>query len=255
MSEQQRVLVTAGASGIGLAIAQHYLAMGAKVYICDINAAIIEQTLNNNEGIAGGVADVGNPGMVERFVAQAINEMGGVDVLVNNAGIGGPDAPVEDISYEDWDDCIRINLSGMFYMVKQVIPVMKKQQSGCIINISTSSVKTGLPNRLPYVASKAGVLGMTYNMARELGPYNIRCNSILPGMIDNERGRHLVQKIADKDGVSYEEAEQESLKYISMRTWIQPSEIAEVAYFLSSNAGRHVTGQEISVDGLSEWEE
>ena len=252
---QQRVIITAGASGIGLAIAQKFLEQNAQVFICDVAEDILEKTLSENQGFQGSLTDVGNPQQVEVFFAEAIEAMGGVDVLVNNAGIGGPRSSVENIDYSDWDECIRINLSGMFYCAKQVIPFMKEKGSGCILNISTTSAKTGLPNRLPYVASKVGVLGLSHNLARELGPFGIRCNTILPGMIDNPRGQKLVELKAKERGVSLEQQEQESLRYKSMRTRIKPSEIGDVAVFLASDVASHITAQEIAVDGNSEWEE
>jgi len=132
---------------------------------------------------------------------------------------------------------------------------MKQQGSGCIINISTGSAKTGLPKRLPYVASKVGVLGLTHNLARELGEFNIQCNTIFLGLMDNPRGRGLVAKHAEETDQSLEAAETDFLKYISMRTWIQPSEIADVACFLASDAAKHITAQEIAVDGNIEWEQ
>ena len=251
----QKIVVTAGASGIGLAIAQKFLSQGAQVFICDVAPQTLELALIENEGLRGVVADVGNPSSVETFFKQAVTTMDGIDVLVNNAGIGCPRANVEDIEYSDWDDCIRINLSGMFYCVKQVVPAMKTQGSGCIINISTSSAKTGLPNRLPYVASKVGVLGLSHNLARELGPFNIRCNTLLPGLMDNPRGRGLVANYAKENSLSIEVAEKEFLKFISLKSWIKPSEIAETAYYLASESAQHITGQEIAVDGNCEWEQ
>lgn len=251
----QRVVITAGASGIGLAIAQKFLAEGAKVFICDIAATTLETVLAENPGLQGAQANVGDSPSVESFFGKALSALGGIDVLVNNAGVGGPRAKVEEIDYQDWDDCIRINLSGMFYCVKQVIPAMKAQGSGCIINISTSSAKTGLPNRLPYVASKVGVLGLSHNLARELGASNIRVNTILPGLMDNPRGRALVSNYAEENALSVTEAEAEFLKYISLKSWITPDEIANTAFFLSSDQACHISGQEIAVDGHSEWEQ
>ena len=251
----QRVIVTAGASGIGLAIAQKFLAEGARVFICDVSAATLETALADNRGLQGAVADVGDAQAVETFFRKALSTLGGIDVLVNNAGIGGPRASVEEIDYQAWDDCIRINLSGMFYCVKQVVPAMKAQGSGCIINISTSSAKTGLPNRLPYVASKVGVLGVSHNLARELGSSNIRVNTILPGLMDNLRGHTLVSKYANENNLSEAEAETEFLKYISLKSWINPGEIAAAAFFLASEQARHITAQEIAVDGNCEWEQ
>lgn len=252
--KSQRVVVTAGASGIGLAIAEKFLTEGAEVFICDVARLALDTALADNPRLQGALADVGDPSLVEAFFDNALSAMGGIDVLVNNAGIGGPRAKIENIDYQDWDDCIRINLSGMFYCVKQVIPAMKEQGSGCIINISTGSAKTGLPNRLPYVASKVGVLGLSHNLARELGVSNIRVNTILPGLMDNPRGRGLVANYAKEYGLSIDDAEAEFLQYISLKSWIKPSEIAEAAFFLASDQARHITAQEIAVDGNFEWE-
>ena len=252
---QHRVIVTAGASGIGLAVAQQFLSQGAQVWVCDVNKNALDHALIANDGLQGQIADVGNPQEVERFFTHALESMSGLDILVNNAGVGGPVDSVEDIDYQAWDDCIRTNLSGMFYCSKQVIPIMKQQESGCIINISTTSAKTGLPYRLAYVTSKVGVLGFTHNMARELGKYGIRCNTVLPGLMDNPRGRLLVDKLAKTRGISCEEAEAEYLKYISMHSWIKPSDVANTVCFLASSQAAHITAQEIAVDGNIEWEQ
>ena len=115
---KQRVVITAGASGIGLAIARAFSDSGAQVFICDVQQDVLQQALNDEPTLSGALADVGDPEQVERFFKQAQAAMGGIDVLVNNAGIGGPKASIENIDYQDWDDCIRINLSGMFYCAK-----------------------------------------------------------------------------------------------------------------------------------------
>ncbi len=253
--EGQGVVVTAAGAGIGRATAERFLAQKAKVFICDVSEQALGETLEANAGLAGCIADVGDPQSVEAFFSEALSTMGRLDVLVNNAGIGGPRAALEDISYEDWDRCVSVNLNGMFYCIKQAAPIMKKQKSGCIVNISTGSVKVGLPYRAPYVASKAGVEGLSYNVARELGPYNIRCNAIAPGAIDNPRGRGLVERMAESKGQSVEETEADLLSYISMRTWIDPTEIGDTAVFLASHEARHITGQLIGVCGNIEWEE
>ncbi len=250
----QRVIVTAGGSGIGRAIAERFLAAGAQVHICDIAPDTLDDALAAHDGLRGSVADVGAPGDVEKLVTEAAGWMGGVDVLVNNAGISGPRAALEDISYEDWDRTITVNLNGMFYCIKNVAPLMKAQNSGCIVNISTASAKVALPMRSPYVASKVGVLGLTHTVAREYGPFGIRCNAILPGLIDNERGRNILANQAKEKGVRFEEAEQDFIKFISLRAWIDPSEVGDLAVFLASPAGRHITGQNIGMDGNVEWE-
>lgn len=184
-----------------------------------------------------------------------MDHMGGVDVLINNAGIGGPRALIEDIAYDDWDMTVRINLNGMFYCIKNVVPLMKAQASGCVINISTGSTRTGLPSRSPYVASKEGVNGLTHTLAREVGPFNIRCNAILPGAVQGPRGDWVMAGVAKDKGISVEEARAECLKYISMRTDVAATEIGDMACFLASDKARHVSGQFIGVCGNMEWEE
>lgn len=250
----KRVIVTAGGSGIGRAIVNRFVAAGAHVHTCDVQQESLDTVTASNDRISGTIADVGAPSDVEKVVAEAVDIMGGVDVLVNNAGIGGPRAALEDISYEDWNRTIGVNLNGMFYCIKNVAPHMKAQNSGCIVNISTASAKVALPMRSPYVASKVGVLGLTHTVAREYGPFGIRCNSILPGLIDNERGRGIIANQAKERGISVEEREAEFLEFISLKCWIDPSEVGDLAVFLASDAGRHITGQDIGMDGNVEWE-
>lgn len=250
----QRVIVTAGGSGIGRAIVDRFVASGALVHTCDVQPGFLETVVGSSDSVSGTLADVGKPHDVETLVAEAVKTMGGVDVLVNNAGIGGPRAALEDVSYEDWDRTIGVNLNGMFYCIKNVAPHMKAQRSGCIVNISTASAKVALPMRSPYVASKVGVLGLTHTVAREYGPFGIRCNSILPGLIDNERGRNIVATQARERGITPAEREAEFLEFISLKCWIDPTEVGDLAVFLASHAGRHITGQEIGMDGNVEWE-
>tara|TARA_B100000315_G_scaffold257133_1_gene304981 strand:+ start:4822 stop:5616 length:795 start_codon:yes stop_codon:yes gene_type:complete len=251
----QKAVVTAGASGIGRAIAECFLAAGAVVHICDVSPENLDAALSEQNNLTGTLADVSRPVEVEQLFAAALDRLGGLDILVNNAGIGGPRGGIADITYEEWDRTIAVNLSGMFYCIKNAVPRMKTQQSGCIINISTSSVRTGLPLRTAYVTAKQGVMGLTQNLARELGSDNIRCNAILPGLIDNDRGRMLVTKYAEERDITEAEAEANFLKYISLKSWISPEEIGETAVFLASRAGRHISGQFLAVDGNFEWEE
>lgn len=247
----RNALVTAAGAGIGRAIAGRLVAAGYRVFGCDLSADAFAAT----EGMEHIVADISCPSDVTAMFDQIVAKAGTLDLLVNNAGIGGPRAPLDEIEPDAWDATIAVNLNGMFYCMRAAAALMKAAGSGVIVNISTSSVLTGLPLRAPYVASKAGVLGLTRNAARELGPHGIRCNAILPGLIDNPRGRALVQKLADERGQSFAEAEAGFLRYVSLRCWIDPSEIGDLTVFLASDAARHITGQSIAVDGNVEWEE
>jgi NAD(P)-dependent dehydrogenase (short-subunit alcohol dehydrogenase family) len=254
MLDGARVVVTAGGRGIGAAIVEQFVASGARVHVVDVEQQAIDEICAAHSHVAGAVADISDPAQVSEYFKRAIAALGGIDVLVNNAGIGGPRGFVEDIDESEWVRTIAVNLNGMFFCIKQVMPTMKIQGAGCIINIGTSSVRTGLPKRTPYIASKSGVVGFSHTLARELGPFNIRCNVIMPGMIDNSRGRMLVQQAADEAGSTFEEIEAAALKNNSMRTWIDPHEVGDTAVFLASHGARHITGQVIGVCGNAEWE-
>lgn len=252
---RQRVLITAAASGIGRAVAERFRQDGHEVHICDVDAEALEATLRALPGTRGTACDVGDPVRVAAMCEEAFAWLGGVDLLINNHGVAGPRGYLEDLDVAEWDRCIRVNLSGMFYTMKHVVPHMKRQRSGCILNVITTSVRTGLPKRAAYVAGKAGALGLTRNAARELGPWNIRVNAVLPGFMNNARGKGVLAKVAKDKGVPLEVMEAEALRYVSMRSWIEMSEVADACAFLASDSARHISGQELAVCGNVEWEE
>jgi len=224
------------------------------VRILDVSRDALDAALEAEPNFEGDAVDVGDPAAADSGVRRAVDALGGLDVLVNNAGIGGPRDSLEEIAVEDWRRVVDVNLNGPFYTMRAAIPVMKAAGGGSILNISSTSARTGLPNRSAYVASKVGLLGLTHNAARELGPYGVRVNAILPGFIDNPRGQALIDAHAREHDKDRADVEREFLSYISMRTMIQPAEIGAMAVFLASDAARHVTAQQISVDGNMEWE-
>jgi len=252
--QPQRVLVTSGASGIGLAVAKKFHESGAKVHIADGSAEGMVQTLADHPGMHGTVIDVAEPEDVSVLVSEANQWMSGIDVLVNCAMEVGPRVCLDQLSPEEWNRVVSVNLSGMFYCIREVAASMKEQLGGAIINLGSHAASSGLPKRVAYVASKAGVLGLTQNVAREFGPFNIRCNAVLPGMMANQAGRQLVETRARAKRLSLEEAEAELLQHVSMRTWIEPEEVAEVVFFLASDGAKHVCGQALGVCGNLEWE-
>ena len=180
--------------------------------------------------------------------------MGRVDVLVNCVGIAGPQALLEDITDDDWQTSMQVNLTGMFYTMKRAIPGMKERRFGAIVNFSSSSTLTCLPSRSAYIVSKYAVEGLTKNAARELGPFNVRCNAILPGGINNDRLNMIFERCAKEQGITVEEFEKEALRYVSMRTKIEPEELADTVYFLATDTAPHITGVLMEVSGGSEWE-
>ena len=249
-----RVIVTAGAGGIGRRIASRFHEHGARVFVCDVVEAALEELRASEPEIGAVVADVGDPVAVERLFSAALPALGGVDVLVNNAGISGPTAATEDVSPADWDRTLAVNISGQFYCARLAIPAMKAAGGGSIVNISSTSGKTGLPLRLPYAVSKHAVMGFTETLAREVGPHGIRVNTILPGFMNNARSQRIIAEKSAALGITPEAYLDQGLQYVSLRTMIEEVEIADMALFLCSPAARHVTGQAIGVCGNVEYE-
>jgi len=251
----QRVVVTAGASGIGLAIARSFAAEGALVCVADNSPQHLAIVRAEEPSIYALQCDVADPEQVHGLFHKLDARWHGTfDVLVNNAGIAGPIADVQDIEWQDWERTLRVNVGGMFLCVQAALPMWRANGRGVIINISSTSARTGMLKRLPYVVSKAAVHGLTLNLARELGPLGISCNAVLPGMVDNPRGRRLLQDQAAEQGVSFERVLADNLRFVSMRTMIDPAEVAAICLHLASPAGAHVSGQLIAVCGNAEWE-
>jgi len=244
----QRVLVTAGAAGIGFEIARAFHAQGASVFVCDIDEAALQSAASELPGIHTGRCDVSKRADVERMVGECKNALGGIDVLVNNAGIAGPTAKVEDIRPEDWDRCIAVDLNGMFYCTRKAMPLLKAAGGGSIINLSSAAGRHGFPQRSPYSAAKWGVVGFTKSLAVEAGAEKVRVNAILPGIVEGERIERVIAAKAEAHGVSHEEFRRKFLETTSLRSTVSPQDIANMALFLASEAGSRITGQAIPVD-------
>jgi NAD(P)-dependent dehydrogenase (short-subunit alcohol dehydrogenase family) len=233
-----RVLVTAGGAGIGRAIAQTFRDHGARVHTCDIDVRTKPDTLT----------DVSDVKQVDQLFEEVKKKLGGLDVLVNNAGIAGPTGKVEDIKLEDWERCIAIDLNGMFYCTRKAMPMIKAAGGGSIINLSSAAGLHGFPQRSPYCAAKWGVVGFTKSLAVEAGPDKVRVNCICPGIVEGERIDRVVEAKAKMLGVSREDFLEKFLETTSMRSTVSAQEIADMAFYLASAAGRHITGQALAVD-------
>ncbi len=247
-----RVAITAGGAGIGLATAKHFIQAGARVHICDIEAGRLTEAHNTFPDIGTTIADVSDPNQVDHFIAEALEHLGGLDVLVNNAGISGPTARVEDVSDEDWSRTLAVNLNGQFYCTRRVVPHLRANGGGSIVNISSTAGLFGYPFRTPYAASKWAVIGLTKSLAMELGEFGIRVNAICPASIDGDRMDGIIEHEAAAKGVTPEELRAAVLRQSSLRTLIKPEEIADTILFLCSSAGKKISGQAISVDGDSD---
>jgi NAD(P)-dependent dehydrogenase (short-subunit alcohol dehydrogenase family) len=233
-----RVLVTAGGAGIGRAIAQTFRDHGARVHTSDIDPKTKPDTL----------ADVADVAQVEKLFQEVQKNLGGLDVLINNAGIAGPTGKVEDIKPEDWERCIAVDLNGMFYCTRKAMPLIKAAGGGSIINLSSAAGLHGFPQRSPYCAAKWGVVGFTKSLSVEAGPDNVRVNCICPGIVEGERIERVVEAKAKMLGVSREAFLEKFLETTSMRSTVSAQEIADMALYLASTAGRHITGQALAVD-------
>lgn len=237
-----RVLVTAGANGIGLAIALAFKEAGARVHVCDVDEAALAKLPPD---ITRTLADVSQAKGVEQLFADT-KQLGGLDVVVNNAGIAGPTAAVEDIGEAEWVETIDINLNGQYRVAHHAASLLRESQ-GVMINLASVAGRLGFAHRTPYAASKWGVVGLTKSLACELGPDGVRVNAILPGIVRGPRIEKVIEDRAAKRGISYEAMEQENLSKVSMRKMVGPEDIAAMALFLAAPGGANISGQALSV--------
>lgn len=247
--KDQRVLITAGASGIGRAIADLLIANGARVHICDIVDEYLEDFRSSHPDAGVTKADVSDETHMDRLFDEAKSHLGGLDAMINNAGIAGPTQPVEEISLEDWKRCLDIGLTGQFLCTRLAVPLLKEAGGGSIVNMSSVAGKYGFPYRSPYSAVKFGVVGITETWARELGPSNIRVNAIQPGVVEGARIEAVISARAEQYGKTYEEVEAGLLERVSLRRMVTGEDVAEMTMFLLSDAAKNISGQIIAVDG------
>lgn len=245
----QKALVTAGGSGIGLVIAEAFLARGARVWICDIDEAALQQARERLPGLHASVVDVSKPDQVAGLFADIRATFGGLDVLINNAGIAGPTAKIEDVSPGALAETLDVNVGSHFYCAAEAVPMMKAAGSGTIINLSSIAGRLGFSMRSPYAASKWAVIGFTKSLAVELGEHNIRVNAILPGHVRTERFKRVAAAKAQALGITPEEMRQRMLEPVSLKRNVELEDIANMALYLASPFGRNITGQAISVCG------
>ena len=252
MTDQPVAIISAGASGIGLSCARALAAAGYRVLTLDINVeAVAAFEAEFGEGTAV-VCDVSHPAQVETAFASLMGACDRVDVLLNNAGIAGPQQPVEEIEVEAWQSTINTDLNSLFYLTRLVIPLMKLQRSGVILNMSSSAGRYGCPLRSPYVASKWAAIGLAQTWAMELGPWNIRVNVLCPGSVGGERIERVIQRDAEERGVSAEDIRTVYQRQSSLRDFASTEDIAAMVCFLSGPGGRMVSGQTIGIDGHTE---
>ncbi|MEY3111331.1 MAG: hypothetical protein RIT23_462 [Actinomycetota bacterium] len=233
-----RALVTGGGSGIGKAIADGMKSAGATVVVCDVN-----DSTNPDY-----VCDVANSKDVTSMFSRISTDLGGLDILVNNVGVPGPTARVDEMDPEAYDECVRVNLGGTFRCAHAAVPMLIESK-GSMVNISTSAGIYGYPLRSPYVAAKWGIIGLTKSWAMELGEFGVRVNAICPGSVSGPRMDGVIARESAATGISAEELRQGYANQVSLRTFVEASDIAASVVFLCSPAARFITGQVLPVDG------
>lgn len=240
MLKGKTAIVTGGSRGIGAAICKRFAEQGANIALLyagntqkaeETKAALLEMGVKA-EAYQCNVADAEQ---VAAVCKQIIKDFGGADILVNNAGIT-KDKLVPMMKIPDFDSVVDTNLKGAFYMIKQLYPVFMKQKSGKIINISSVSGLMGNPGQTNYSASKAGLIGLTKSVAKELASRNVNCNAIAPGFVATDMTENLSENNALVD-------------HIPMKRFAQPEDIANLALFLASDQSDYITGEVIRIDG------
>jgi NAD(P)-dependent dehydrogenase (short-subunit alcohol dehydrogenase family) len=247
--KDSRVLVTAGAGGIGLEIARAFVQEGARVHVCDVDRPALTALAASDPAITGSLADVADRADVARLFDDAWAALGGLDVLVNNAGIAGPTGRVEEINPEDWDRCLDICITGQFNCVRLAVPALKQSRNASIVNLSSAAGRFGFPLRTPYAAAKWAVIGFTKSLSRELGEFGIRVNAVLPGIVAGDRQRRVLEAKAQQQGLSFAEMERAAFHNASIKDYVTARQLADQILFLASPRGRTISGQAISVDG------
>lgn len=248
MSLQGKVaIITGGGQGLGRSYAFMLAENGAKVVIADINAEKAEQVAQelrekNYEAIAVKV-DVSDEASTQSMADAVIAKWGKIDILINNAAYFSAIKmkPFEEISVEEWDLAMAVNLRGTFLCCKAVVPHMKEQKSGTIVNVTSATVLEGRPNYLHYVSSKAGIIGFTRALAREIGEFGINVNTLCPGLTLTEVPRTTINETAIQGAISRQ----------SIRRSGQSEDMAGAMLFLVSDQAKFISGQMLNVDGGS----
>ena len=248
-----RVLVTAGAQGIGLAIARRFVDAGADVHICDVDEGALKAAQESLPALSVSRTDVSDETQVLAMFEALGARWGALDVLVNNAGVSGPTSRLEDTTLDAWRTTLDVNLTGTFLCARSAVPLLRAAGGGAIVNISSVAGRLGFSLRSPYSASKFGLAGLTQTWAMELGPSNIRVNSVLPGVVSGDRVERIIAARAEAGGVSNDAMREQLVEKVSLRRMTRPEDVANQVAFLCSEQGAMISGQSISVCGNVEY--
>ncbi len=251
--ENKIALVTAGASGIGLAIAKQLSSNNAQVWILDVDEHLVAHVNEADNSMRGIVADVGDQADVNRAIDHVLQcTEGQLDILVNNAGVAGPNGPLEDLELDEFNETLRINLVSTFLCSRKVVPVMKRQRAGSIVNLASTAGLHGFPLRTPYAAAKWGIIGLTKSLAMEIGPFGIRVNAICPGSVSGPRMDRVIADEARTRQIDDEQVRKQFVNQTSLRCFVEAEDIAQMVAFICSDNGAKISGQALAVDGNTE---
>jgi len=248
----QVAIVTGGGQGLGQQIAFRLAQEGSTVVIADINEKgsweTAEMIAKGGNGKAKVIpTDITYENQVAELIKGTLEIGNRIDILVNNSGIMGPVKNIEDISLEEWEATMKVNLRGMFLCCKHAMPVMKKQEKGSIINIASITGKRPLTQRTPYATTKMGVIGLTRTLAAEVGKWKIRVNAICPGALIGRRIDLVIEGIMKYSGKSREQVIAERTEAAALKTFVDPKYVASVVAFLCLEEAAMITGQDINV--------
>jgi len=244
----RRVLITAGANGIGLVMARAFAGLGDRVWVTDVDAMAVASL---PPGIRGTVCDASSEAAMDLLFAEVARDWGGLDVAIANAGIKGPTAAIEDLALEGRHQCLGVNLDGAMLCARGAARLMKPARSGVITFISSTSGLYGTPFRAPYVAAKWGVIGLMKTVAMELGPHGIRANAICPGSVNGPRIDRVIEAEAEAKGMTPDAVRQGYASGTAMKRLTDPEDQADMAVYLASDGARMVSGQALAVDGMT----
>ena len=252
MSHTSRVvLITAGASGIGRAIVMHLVTQNYHVHVCDVDQIAIDTLNRDMPNVSTTCADLTKLSDVDLVFEDLLRQWGRLDILVNNVGISGPTAVVEDILPEQWNETISTDLNSIFYVTRKAVPLLKESK-GNMINMSSNAGLFGCPLRSPYAAAKWAIIGLTKTWAMELGSFGVRVNAICPGSVSGPRIDKVIEVDAQTRAISAESVRQSYLQQNSLGVFIEAEDIAKTVDFLCSKGAQHISGQAIPIDGHTE---
>lgn len=248
----RRIVITAGAAGIGRAMAEMFLGEGDRVAICDADSAAVADFAAAHPDAIAEVANVTSENEMAAFLGKVESAWGGADVVCANAGIGGPAGRIEDLDYSDWQECVAVNLHGTFLTCRWAARVMRAQGTGLIVLTTSTAGIAGYPLRAPYAAAKWALVGLTKTLAMELGPAGVRVNAVAPGAVEGPRMDRVVAMEAKASGASEADVRDAYVKGVSLRSWVRGEDIADMVRFLASPQAKKVSGQVMCVDGHTE---